>query len=76
MLPKLKLDSNRAEMWPEMLISAAGTVLGPNTDSLRSDLLLKRYEIFSVAPGLSHEPNASNKTRNGLWTKIVLLLLS
>ena len=44
-------------------------VPAPNTGSWRSDLLLKCYEFSSMAPGLSYEPNASNRTQNRLRTR-------
>jgi len=39
-----------------------------NRDLWRWDLLSNCYEFSSVALMLSHEPNASNRTRNRLWT--------
>jgi len=48
--------------------SVTGTVPAPNTGSWRSNLQLNCYKFSSVGPGLSHEPNASNRTQNSLRT--------
>jgi len=64
-LPKNLSGSNWTliglEMWLETLIFYCRDSRAPNIGLLRSDLLLKCYEISSVALSLSYEPNVQTE---------------
>jgi len=49
-------------------LSVARTVLAPNTDLWKLNVLLNYYELFPVGSGTSHEPNTSDGTRIELRT--------
>ena len=50
--------------------STALTILAQSTNLWSSDLLSNYCELFLVALGLSHEPNASDGIRIGLQTNL------